>query len=67
MGVGFRSDVVNDGGVEDLVDEVEIGIVVELTLVTGSFKDRSYARPVTLAVAVPLGLQQVRMVVDRAV
>jgi len=56
VGVGFRGEVVNDRGVKDLVDEVEIGVEVELSLVTGSFKDRSYARPVTLAVAIPVGL-----------
>jgi hypothetical protein len=56
VGVGFRGEVVNDGGIKDLVDEVKIGVVVELSLITGLFKDRSYAQPVTLAVAIPVGL-----------
>ena len=40
--------------------------MVVLSLATGLFKDRSYAQPVTLAVAIPVGLQQFRIVVDRA-
>jgi hypothetical protein len=48
---GLCGEVVEDGGVEDLLDEVEIGVLGELSLVAGLFEDGSYARPVVLAVA----------------